>query len=150
MEKGLFDLSKYTQQQQEQEQMLESKIEDATLKSFKSSSFDTGVSTGDLAGQIRQSAQANPDKKTFLCLYEGNRFFDSFASALDWLNTAHANDQDKWRVVEITAEPVAQRLSDAQHAVELDAAYSRGTKMERKLQHIRLSRKIQEILDELY
>lgn len=52
-------------------------------------------------------------KKAFLCLYEGNRFFDSAASALDWIDTEHSKDRNKWRVVEITAEPITQQLSDA-------------------------------------
>lgn len=59
-------------------------------------------------------------------------------------------DRNKWRVVEITAEPITQRLSDAQHAAELEAAYIRGAEMERKLMRFRLGREIQEIIDESY
>ncbi len=65
--KGLFDLSKYTQQQQEQGEMYKDRLEGEMPKSLKTSEFDMGFRTGYLDWQIEQSAQANSNKKAFLC-----------------------------------------------------------------------------------
>lgn len=76
--------------------------------------------------------------KAFICMHITEAGFDSAAEAMDWLDTVHADDRDKWRVVEVTMEPVTQRIRDEHHAAELEAAYIRGVEMERKLMRLRL------------
>lgn len=76
--------------------------------------------------------------KAFICMHESEAGFDSSAAAMAWLDAVHAEDRSKWRVVEITMEPVTQRLRDEQHASELEAAYIRGVEVERRHMRLRL------------
>jgi hypothetical protein len=76
--------------------------------------------------------------KAFICMHESEAGFDSSEEAMAWLDAIHAEDRNNWRVVEVTMEPVTQRMRDEQHASELEAAYIRGVEMERKLMRLRL------------
>ena len=77
-------------------------------------------------------------KRAFICMHESEAGFPDSKAAMDWLDHVHSEDRDKWRVVEISVDPVTEALIDAERAELIDAAFLRGIEHARKLLRFRL------------